>query len=67
MRVVVEKRGKLWIYGDGSFVLEVPDLDVEASDLSVELALLECLSWKRGEGDLPELRLFRSGRPSLLG
>ena len=67
MRVVVQKRGKLWIYGDGSFVLEVPDLDVEASDLSVELAFLGCLSWKRGKGDSPKLRLSRSGRPSLLG
>ena len=44
MRVVVQKRGKLWIYSDGSFVLEIPYLDVETSDLSVELALLECLS-----------------------
>lgn len=37
MRVVVEERGELGVDGDGTFVLEVSDFDVEAFDLSVEL------------------------------
>jgi len=37
VRVVVEERWELWVYGDGAFVLEVSDLDVEAFNLSVEL------------------------------
>ena len=35
--VVVEKRGKLRIWLDGAFVLEIADLEVEAFDLAVQL------------------------------
>ena len=35
--VVVEKRGKLRIWLDRAFVLEIADFEVEAFDLAVEL------------------------------
>lgn len=40
MRVIVEERGELRVYGDGTFVLEVSYFDVKAFDLSVELRIV---------------------------
>lgn len=40
---VREEGGKLWIDGDGAFVLEVTDFEVEAFDLAVELGTCETL------------------------
>lgn len=56
---VVEERGELRIRLDGTFVLEIADLEVEALDLAVQLEReaminknakpLFPLAWKRGE------------------
>lgn len=35
--VIVEEGGELWVWLDGTFVLEIADLEVEAFDLAVQL------------------------------
>ena len=49
MSVVVQQRGKLWVYGYRAFVLEISDLDVEAFYLSIELTMLGFTATKLGE------------------
>lgn len=38
--IIVQQRGKLWVYGYCAFVLEISDFDVQAFNLSVELTML---------------------------
>ena len=35
--MIVEEGGELRVWLDGAFVLEIPDLEVEALDLAVQL------------------------------
>lgn len=51
MSVVVQQRGKLWVYGYRAFVLEIPNFDVEAFNLSIELTILGFTIMKRRKGE----------------